>query len=145
MSDSLPSAASVRSISTGVAAPAWMRAALVALLLGELLYLTISFDTQNLAGTGSVWTLLAGWSSQYARIAIVAMGTLALLIVTGLASPRWHGVTPRVSGGWLLFHLGAFASFIWLTRRFFTGGEGVTANPGAWTITWGLVGAAMIA
>jgi exosortase E/protease (VPEID-CTERM system) len=131
---------------TGPAAPAWLRTALVALLIGELLYLTITFDTQSLDRTSSVWTLLAGWSSQYVRVAIAALGALSVLVVTGLVSR--NRVTPvtrqRVSGGWLLFHLAAFASFIWLTRRFFTGTD-VAESPAAWTITWALTGAAMIA
>src|SRR5262245_18233414 len=89
MSDSLPSAASIRPMPSAAAAPAWMRYALVALLLGELLFLTISFDTAPLARTASVWMLLAGWSGQYVRIAIAAAGALALLVVTGFARPRW--------------------------------------------------------
>ena len=132
---------------TAAAAPAWMRYALVVLLLGELLFLTVSFDTAPLARTASVWTALAGWSGQYLRIAIATVGALALLVVTGLARPRWAtGIasTP-VSGGWLLFHLIAFASFIWVTRRFFTATPSVAAYPGTWTITWALAGAAMIA
>lgn len=124
-----------------------MQYALVALLLGELLYLTVSFDTQTLGRTASIWTLLAGWSSQYVRIGIAAVGVLALLVVTGLARPRWApGIaSTRVSGGWLLFHLAAFASFIWLTRRFFTNTVSVGAYPGAWTVTWVFAGATMIA
>ena len=82
---------------TAAAAPAWMRYALVALLLGELLFLTVSFDTAPLARTASVWTALAGWSGQYLRIAIATVGALALLVVTGLARPRW--ATGGTAGG----------------------------------------------
>ena len=137
----------MRSLPTATAAPAWMRLGLVVLLLGELLYLTISFDTEALEQTASVWTLVAGWSPQYLRIAIAAVGALALLVVTGLAAPRSarRATGTRVSGRWLLFHLAAFALFIWLTRRFFTGSASVAAHPGAWTMTWLLAGVAMTA
>jgi len=147
MSDSIPTVATVRAMPTAAATPAWMRPALVALLVGELLYLTVAFDTATLARTASVWTLLAGWSGQYVRIGIASIGALSLLVLTGLASPRWaHGVGKnRVSGGWLLVHLTAFGSFIWLTRRFFTGTDSVAAHPGTWTTVWAASGALMIA
>ena len=132
---------------SGSPAFAWKRLALIALLVTEILYLTVSFDTQSLERSASVWTLVAGWSPQYLRIAIAACGALALLVVTGLAAPRWmHGLAAaRVSGAWLLVHLAAFASFIWLTRRFLTSGDSVAAYPGVWTMTWAVAGAAMIA
>src|SRR5262245_32214192 len=138
MSDSLPTAASVRAMPTATATTAWMRPALVALFIGELLYLTVTFDTETLTRTASVWTQLAGWSPQYVRIAIATAGALALLVVTGLAFPRStrSAADARVSGGWLLIHLTAFAGFIWLTRRFFTGTGSVAAHPAAWTATW---------
>ena len=147
MSDSLPSTATVRAMPTATATPAWMRPALVALLVGELLYLTVTFDSQPLARTASVWTMLAGWSGQYVRIAIAAAGALALLALTGLAFPRSarSAADARVSGGWLLVHLTAFAAFIWLTRRFFTGTDSVAAHPGAWTVSWLVTGALMVA
>src|SRR5437016_12046840 len=55
---------------------------LVAVLLAELLYLTVTFDTQILDNADSGWARFLGWAPQYLRLA----STIA--IVTLLFSGR---------------------------------------------------------
>jgi exosortase E/protease (VPEID-CTERM system) len=146
MPDAAPSVVSVRPLPASTGAPAWLHIGLFALLLAELLYLTISFDTQALTRAGSFWTSLVGWSPQYLRVAIAATFAVLLIALTGVSSVRWNDAADtRPSRGWFAFHLAAFASFIWLTRTFFTGTGSVAANPGVWTAAWFLAGTVMIA
>jgi exosortase E/protease (VPEID-CTERM system) len=147
MSDAVPSVVSVPAGATVTTVPAGARIGLIALLLAEILYLSISFDTETLAPVNSVWTVLAGWSPQYLRVAIAAVCAVALIALTGIRSVRWTsaGAQEGVSRGWLAFHLAAFAIFIWLTRRFFTGSGSVPVYPGVWTASWLLTGGVMVA
>jgi exosortase E/protease (VPEID-CTERM system) len=147
MSDAVPSLVSVPAGAPATSVPAGARIGLIALLLAEILYLSVSFDTETLAPVNSVWTVLAGWSPQYLRVAIAAVCAVALIAVTGIRSVRWTnaGAQERVSRGWLAFHLVAFAIFIWLTRRFLTGSASVPVYPGVWTASWLLTGAVMVA
>ena len=80
------------------------------LLIAEVLYLTISFDTQTLEKAPSIWTVVIGWSPQYLRLAI------AIAVVMLLPGGKWlMKATPvsRVGGDtqsrlpFLVFH--AFA------------------------------------
>ena len=44
--------------------------ALVVLLLAEIVYLTVTLDTQPLSRLPSIWATLVGWAPQYLRLAI---------------------------------------------------------------------------
>ena len=147
MSDAVPSVVSVPPGTSGAGVPAWARVGLIALLLAEVLYLTISFDTASLERTGSVWTVIAGWSPQYLRVAIAVVFAVGLLGVTRFAFVRGGATAtaPVASRGWLAFHLVSFAAFIWLTRTFFSGTGTVASYPALWTTTWLLAGLLMIA
>jgi len=126
---------------------AWKRLALIVLLVSEILYLTVSFDTQSLGTAASVWTALVGSSSQYLRVAIAAVFVLLLLVATRIARPRAVvalGDTP-VSSGWVAFHLTVFGAFVWLTGGFFAGAAGMAAHPAVSAATWLLVGMVMLA
>ena len=126
---------------------AWKRLALIVLLVSEILYLTVSFDTKSLETAASIWTTVVGSSSQYLRVAIAAVCVLVLLVVTRIARPRAVlalGDTP-VSPGWVGFHLTVFGAFVWLTDRFFAGAAGMAAHPAVSAATWLLVGTVMVA
>jgi exosortase E/protease (VPEID-CTERM system) len=147
MSDAVPSVVSPRPVATSTFLPAWVRIGLIALLLAEVLYLTVSFDTVTLGRVGSVWTVLAGWSPEYVRLAIVVVFAVSLLGTTGLASLRGFSIATHTppSRGWLGVHLLSFGAFIWLTRTFFSATATVASQPGVWTLTWLLAGLLMIA
>ena len=122
--------------------------ALMALLLVEVLYLTISFDTQALEKAPSIWTVLVGWSPQYLRLAI------AIAVVMLLPGRKWlREVTPvtRVGGDtrarlpFLAFHAVAFLLFARLTGIFFVGGDSVALHPALWSAAWCVTGAATFA
>src|SRR5262245_26064845 len=122
--------------------------ALKALLLAEVLYLTISFDTQALEKAPSIWTVLVGWSPQYLRLAI------AIAVVMLLPGRKWLMAAAPVSrrGGdtasrlpFLAFHALAFLLFARLTGIFFVGGDSVASHPALWSAAWCLTGAATFA
>src|SRR5215470_12611514 len=118
--------------------------ALLALLIGELLYLTISFDTQMLEKAPSIWTVLIGWSPQYLRLAI------AIAAVMLLPGGKWLATAPPSRSGadalsrlpFLGLHALVFLVFVRVTGIFFAGGDSVVAHPALWTATWCLFGAA---
>ena len=59
--------------------PALTRIGLLALLVGQLLYLTIRFDSQALGNSASPWLRLVAWSPQYLRLAITVVVVFLLL------------------------------------------------------------------
>src|SRR6476620_3804525 len=60
---------------------------LIALLVSELVYLTIRFDTQALDRASSPWLHLVAWSPQYLRLAITVAVTALVLKTWRLAGP----------------------------------------------------------
>jgi exosortase E/protease (VPEID-CTERM system) len=125
---------------------AWKRLALGVLLVCEILYLTVSFDTQRLDAVASPWTMVAGWSPHYLRVATATVFVLLLLGVTSFSRPRGAlGLTSApISSAWVALHLLAFGVFAALTARFVTGAGNVAAQPALSTATWLLAGAAML-
>jgi len=95
---------------------------LIALLVSELVYLTIRFDTQALDRASSPWLHLVAWSPQYLRLAIAA--AIALLALRnsrlGVSSPpRSPAASASSRIAWLAVHLGALALFIQLSAVVF--------------------------
>jgi exosortase E/protease (VPEID-CTERM system) len=129
--------------SVGDARPRAAQWALVALLLAEILYLTIGFDSQGLEDAPSLWTKAVGWSPQYLRLAV----TIAVvgLLLNGrqflAANPRDQ--TPRAAG-WRLIHLAshglALWLFVWITAQLFTGNASVAPQPPWYALAWTLAG-----
>ncbi len=135
---------SVSPITLGLTAFSWQRLLLVALLLAETLYLSVTFDTQSLERTASFWTTIAGWSPQYLRVAIASAFVLLLLLVTRLVALRSSLNNEPISRGYVAFHIAAFLAFVWVTGRFLGGAADVIGHPGLWTATWLLTGVAML-
>ena len=86
--------------------------ALVGLLVCELLYLTVSFDSQALDHAESAWLRFVSWSPQYLRLAItvVVVGLLLggrSLVARLLATPA----PPRTRLAALAVHLVAVTAF----------------------------------
>jgi hypothetical protein len=70
---------------------------LLALLLAETFYLSVTLDTQPLIQIQSIWGTVIGWAPQYLRLAI-AMAALMLLLggrrfMVALMTPREHMTT----------------------------------------------------
>ena len=60
---------------------------LVILLVAELVYLTVRFDSQALDRASSPWLHLVAWSPQYLRLAITVAVTALVLKTWRLAGP----------------------------------------------------------
>ena len=123
------------------------RLALMGLLIAEVLYLTISFDTQALEKAPSIWTAVIGWSPQYLRLAI------AIAVVMLLPGGKWlmtETPLPRETRDTLsrlpisVLHVFAFLVFARVTSIFFAGGNSIAAHPALWSAAWCATGAAAV-
>ena len=116
--------------------------ALAALLLGEILYLTLRFDSQALASITSGWTTVLGWSPLLLRLAI------SVAVLTGLiggrrfiaALARCMAAPANVWLPYLALHLLGLLAFVAVSRTVFSAGSAIAANPGLWAVAWGLSG-----
>ena len=123
----------------------WHQLGLVTLLLGELLFLTVAFDTQPLDTNQSLWAWLIGSSPQLLRLAIAIVVLTGLIggsrIVRAVLTP---GTTtsgaPFVRA--LIVHIAGFAGFAFVTPIVFAGGNRMATNPGTWALVWGVLGTA---
>jgi exosortase E/protease (VPEID-CTERM system) len=121
-----------------------------ALLIVEILLLTLRYDTGSLEGETASWALLVEELPQILRMAIAA---IAVMLLVG--GPRlWHELRwaypqlPQPTRWWpfLLCHLGALAIFVRLTG-FILGGDGAILSspyPEAWITLWAAMGAAVL-
>ncbi len=117
---------------------------LVALLVIELLILTISFDTEVAIRHGGRWAAVLGQAHHVPTIAVaVAMATVLLGggrlrdELGGLAPPEYR---PGQTLALLVGHLAAFGGFAAVTA-FVLGGDLVTsAYPGGWIAAWAALG-----
>ena len=115
---------------------------LIALLVSELVYLTIRFDTQALDRASSPWLHLVAWSPQYLRLAIAAAIALLALRSSRLgvsSSPRSPAASASSRIAWLAVHLGALALFIQISAVVF---DPARSSPHAagWVLAWFLSG-----
>jgi exosortase E/protease (VPEID-CTERM system) len=124
----------------GALVPYCRWAVLIALLVGEVVALTVYFDRSSIPSEWGLWSKLLGQSSQLARVAIAA--TVATLV---FGSARLRAELLRCLDGadrrqrlWfpLLAHLAAFALFARVTTLVFDGGLHDSAYPGVWAIAW---------
>ena len=119
-------------------------AGLVALLVIELLALTISFDGGVAIRHGGRWAALLGQTHQIPALAIaVAMATVLLGggrlrdALSGLAAPEHR---PGRSLALLIGHLAAFGGFAAVTAFVFGGDLETSAYPGGWIAAWVALG-----
>jgi exosortase E/protease (VPEID-CTERM system) len=115
-------------------------AGLAALLVAELIALTLRFDTGKLEGQHQWWAELLGQTPLIPQIAIVV--ATALLLFGG----RWlREEVARVSGDlsaphvvwpYLGAHFLAFAGLVKLTAYVLEGDISSSACPGAWVLAW---------
>jgi exosortase E/protease (VPEID-CTERM system) len=120
---------------------------LIALLVAELLYLTVRFDSQVLDQAASPWLRALAWSPQYLRVAITV--SVVLLLFRG-ARRTWTPIFGPATASraerlvWLMAHLASFALFFFVSTRVF---DPVLANAHAawWVLGWCASGVATIA
>jgi exosortase E/protease (VPEID-CTERM system) len=127
-------------------APPWLRwLLLLALLLGEVLLLTLRFDTGTLFEQSGWWAELLGESHLVPRLFIVIGAATLLLGGTSLwDNLRCLPVPPlsfRTTGTALLAHLIAFVAFALVTRMLLEGEAPILTKP-AWTVLWLVLGLA---
>ncbi|HEX8026885.1 MAG TPA: exosortase E/protease, VPEID-CTERM system, partial [Vicinamibacterales bacterium] len=126
--------------------PAVTKAALLALLIGQLLYLTIRFDSQALDHAASPWLRVVAWSPQYLRLAITVIVVYMLLRATrgSTGNPAPHSImSPGVRLGWVMLHLAALYGFTQISSRIFGAAIVATEAPW-WVVAWVLVGAILL-
>src|SRR5215510_12488047 len=111
------------------------------LLLAEVLYLTITLDSEHLNRLPSGWAALADWPAQFLRLAItigfvtIAFGGRALWDTWGSQlRARERALVDR--GASLIVHFGALASFAWISSRLFEGAGDVQQAPALWVSFW---------
>lgn len=113
--------------------------ALVALLLAETLYLTVTLDTQPLTQIPAIWATLIGWAPQYLRLAISIVALTSLLggrrLITALVSPR-ERVTTDARLRWVGTHGLSLFAFATVSRVVFAGGPEIVTHPAPWAVAW---------
>jgi exosortase E/protease (VPEID-CTERM system) len=122
--------------------PRLTRLALIALLAGEILYLTIRFDSQGLDNATSPWLRLVAWSPQFLRLGITV--GVAFLFVS--ARRLWSqtdtasaAMSSRARFVWLGVHLASLLAFVQISAAVFRGTlEGW--SPALFVSAWFLIG-----
>ena len=122
------------------------RIGLLAILVGQLLYLTIRFDSQALDNAASPWLRVVAWSPQYLRLAITVAVVFLLLHARRLSTgtlPRRPTMSASARLGCVAVHLSALYVFVQISSRIF--GSAVSPAEAPWSVTaWFLVGATVL-
>ncbi len=143
MSDSSTSSSAV---SADVSPPLLRWLVLVSLLIGEVLLLTLRFDTGTLRDQSGWWVVLLGESPLLLQLIIAITAATLLLGGVGL----WHEarrlpvppVSFRTTGLPLLGHLAAFAAFAGVTALLLEGNAAPDTRS-VWTVVWLVLGLAV--
>ncbi|HWG42144.1 MAG TPA: exosortase E/protease, VPEID-CTERM system [Gemmataceae bacterium] len=128
--------------------PLWLRwIVLAGLLLGEVLLLTLRFDSGTMLGQSGWWAALLRQSSLLLQTAIAAFA--ATLLLGGVALwDEWRVVSAqpfsfRRAGIALLVHLVIFAAFAGVTAVLLEGNANVLPKS-VWTLLWLALGLATL-
>jgi hypothetical protein len=131
------SSASSPTVSAAVSTPLFRWLVLLGLLIGEVLLLTLRFDTGTLRGQSGWWAELLGESNLLLRLVIAVVAATLLL---GGAS-MWDNirrlhvqpVSFRTTGTPLIAHLLAFIAFAGVTAMLLEGNVPILSKP-VWTV-----------
>ncbi len=118
--------------------------ALLGLLLAEILWLTVTLDTQPLARIPSYGATLIGWSPQYLRLGVTIFLLMLLFGRTAFLaaiSTLHRTATPTARLPYLAVHGVALLGFFFVSRTLFAAGPSVAAHDGLWAIAWSISGA----
>ncbi len=115
---------------------------LSALLLSELIGLTLSFDTASLAQVPTWWADLLGHSPLVPRLALVIAA--ATFFFSGNQLRAELEYLPRSERSWpmwvfVLGHLLAFAGFAWVTSYVLGGQLQTSSASEVWVLAWALL------
>src|SRR5687768_13870398 len=116
------------------------------LLLAEVLYLTLTLDSQGLDRLPSFWAAFAGWPAQCLRLAItIAFVTVALggrtLWVTWISQYRAQERSLTSRAVFLAIHFCATAIFAFASSVLFAGHGDAQRAPAFWATAWALAAA----
>jgi exosortase E/protease (VPEID-CTERM system) len=121
--------------------------ALAVLLLAEILYLTVTLDTQPLMRVPSRWATAVGWAPQLLRLTVAIAALTALLggrrLLTALINPG-QAVTTDMRLRAIGIHAVALFTFASVSRALFGAGPSIEAHPGLWAAAWGISGGVTI-
>jgi exosortase E/protease (VPEID-CTERM system) len=120
-----------------------------ALLLGEVVLLSVRFDTASLMNEPAAWARLVGATPDLARIGLLAIGFLAALGGATLWKELWHAGSPVPSRypwwAFLLGHFAVLAIFTELTGVVLEGDLGHKSSMSyAWVSAWFVSGTATV-
>lgn len=117
---------------------------MITLLVGEVVYLTVSFDSKKLGQIPSVWMTLLDWAPLFLQLVISII--VATVLIGGrrfahalVAVPRTDNPASRLL--YLTAHLISLALFISVTGILFAAGSNVVTRPAIWAGAWCLAGA----
>ncbi len=116
---------------------------LIALLVAELVYLTIRFDSRVLDQAPSMWLRLVAHSPQFLRLAVTVSVVLLLLKGWRLAmgsSVQGAAASPSSRVPWVAVHVAAMLLFTQTSAMVFDPGA-AGAHPAFWVGAWFLLGA----
>jgi exosortase E/protease (VPEID-CTERM system) len=119
-------------------------AGLAGLLLGEVLALTLRYDTASLANEAGPWARLLGEAPLLLRLGIAVAAATLLFGGAGLWAELRRAYRPTFPWVALAAHLALFAGFAWLTGVVLEGHVLSSAYGAAWTLAWGGLGLATL-
>ncbi len=121
----------------------------IALLVAEVLVLSVRFDTGALDGDRRWWAELLGHSAEALRLGGAAAAATLLVGAARLRGEmrRWSGLRKPPRRRWpvLLGHLAAFAGFFWLTATVLGREVRSSSHPDGWIAAWAAMGLATLA
>ena len=140
----------LRSLPGSPAPVAWPRflphLSLLALLVAEILYLTITFDTWALTKVPALGAQLIGWSPQFLRLAITVVVVTLLVSGTQLSAVlRAHEPRAgRTRAYFIAAHLCAFVLFGQITAIVMGTAFVGVSHPDGWALAWFVAGGAAL-
>lgn len=127
--------------------PRLARLGLIALLAAEVVFLTVSFDSQGFDGARSPWLRVLRWSPHFLQFSITAAVVYAVLRTRRVRSPSSASHMPlswRTRCAWLSVHLVSLVCFSQVSARVF-GGTLEGWLPALFVSAWLLFGSATLA
>jgi len=119
---------------------------LLSLLVAELLYLTLTLDTQGLARLPSTGATVVGWSPQLLRltttvvlVAVLLGGRALWTTWVALAAEELRSARFRVP--FVALHCLSLVLFAWVSSVFFSGQAVAAQAPALWATAWFASGA----
>lgn len=117
---------------------------LLVLFFAEILYLTISFDTQTLDRVPAYWARLVGWTPQYLRVAITSLAVALLVSGQAVSGAIRDGADNHHRFRYLTAHLAVFLLFTRVTAILMGSAFPASQYQGLWALTWVSVGLATV-